>query len=89
MPKLFASFGRNDDDPPGGNNHEMGSARMGRDPASSVLNAFNQCHDVPNLYVTDGACMTSSACQNPSLTYLALTARAAAHAVDQLKRGIL
>jgi choline dehydrogenase-like flavoprotein len=75
--------------PPGTANHEMGSARMGRDPRSSVLDAFNRCHDVPNLYVTDGACMTSSACQNPSLTYLALTARACDHAVGRLRRGEL
>ena len=67
--------------------HEMGTARMGRDPATSVLNAHNQAHDVPNLYVTDGSCMTSSACQNPSLTYMALTARAAAHAEQEMERG--
>ena len=65
--------------------HEMGTARMGRDPKSSVLNAWNQVHACKNVYVTDGACMTSSACQNPSLTYMALTARAAHHAVDELK----
>jgi choline dehydrogenase-like flavoprotein len=69
--------------------HEMGTARMGRDPATSVLNEFNQAHDVPNLFVTDGATMTSSACQNPSLTYMALTARAAAAAIDMLKTGSL
>ena len=62
--------------------HEMGTARMGRDPRTSVLNANNQAHDVPNLYVTDGACMTSSACQNPSITYMALTARAVDHATS-------
>src|SRR5581483_3405597 len=56
--------------------HEMGTARMGKDPKTSVLNGFNQMHDVKNVYVTDGACMSSSACQNPSLTYMALTARA-------------
>ena len=67
--------------------HEMGTARMGRDPKTSVLNAFNQCHDAPNVFVTDGSCMASTACQNPSLTYMALTARACAYAVDQLKRG--
>ncbi len=67
--------------------HEMGTARMGRDPRESVLNAHNQCHDVPNVYVTDGACMTSSSCVNPSLTYMALTARAASHAADELARG--
>ncbi|KTE19835.1 GMC family oxidoreductase [Sphingopyxis sp. H050] len=69
--------------------HEMGGARMGADPKQSVLNAFNQAHDVPNLLVTDGACMNSSACQNPSLTYMALTARACDNAVKQLKEGAL
>jgi len=71
--------------PPGLLVHEMGTARMGHDPATSVLNGRNQAHDVPNLFVTDGAAMTSSACQNPSLTYMALTARAAASAVELLK----
>ncbi|MGN6509374.1 MAG: GMC oxidoreductase, partial [Chitinophaga sp.] len=66
--------------------HEMGTARMGRDPKTSVLNAHNQLHEVPNVFVTDGAAMTSSACQNPSLTYMALTARACAFAVDELKK---
>jgi choline dehydrogenase-like flavoprotein len=66
--------------------HEMGAARMGRDPKTSVLNAWNQVHACKNVYVTDGSCMTSSACQNPSLTYMALTARAANHAVEELKR---
>jgi len=66
--------------------HEMGAARMGRDPKTSVLNAWNQVHACKNVYVTDGACMVSSACQNPSLTYMALTARAANHAVEELKR---
>jgi choline dehydrogenase-like flavoprotein len=66
--------------------HEMGTARMGRDPRTSVLNAYNQVWDAPNVYVTDGACMTSASCVNPSLTYMALTARAAAHAVGELKR---
>ena len=65
--------------------HEMGAARMGRDPKTSVLNAWNQVHACKNVYVTDGACMTSSACQNPSLTYMALTARAAKHAVEELE----
>ena len=65
--------------------HEMGAARMGRDPKTSVLNGWNQVHACKNVYVTDGACMTSSACQNPSLTYMALTARAVNHAVDELK----
>ena len=67
--------------------HEMGGARMGLDPRTSVLNAYNQAHDVPNLFVTDGAAMASSACQNPSLTYMALTARACANAVSMLKEG--
>lgn len=69
--------------------HEMGTARMGRVPESSVLNAHNQVWDSPNVFVTDGSCMTSAGCQNPSLTYMALTARAAAFAVDELKRGNL
>jgi choline dehydrogenase-like flavoprotein len=72
---------------PGNTNHEMGTARMGRDPGTSVLNGWNQAWDVPNLFLTDGACMTSSGNQNPSLTYMALTARACHHAVDELKRG--
>ncbi|HKU13643.1 MAG TPA: GMC family oxidoreductase [Steroidobacteraceae bacterium] len=65
--------------------HEMGTARMGKDPKTSVLNKWNQVHACPNVYVTDGACMASSACQNPSLTYMALTARAVDHAVAGLK----
>ncbi|MBA4761773.1 GMC family oxidoreductase [Sphingomonas sp.] len=69
--------------------HEMGGARMGTDPATSVLNKWSQSHDVPNLFVTDGAQMSSSACQNPSLTYMALTARACDHAVSLLRSGIL
>ena len=71
---------------PGNANHEMGTSRMGRDPKTSVLNGHNQAWDVPNLFITDGACMTSSGCQNPSLTYMALTARACAYAVGELKR---
>jgi choline dehydrogenase-like flavoprotein len=59
---------------------------MGRDPKTSVLNAHNQVWDAPNVYVTDGACMTSAACVNPSLTYMALTARAVDHAVSELKK---
>ena len=74
---------------PGLGIHEMGTARMGRDPKTSVLNGWCQAHDVPNLFVTDGAGMTSSACQNPSLTYMALTARACDYAVGLLKRGEL
>jgi choline dehydrogenase-like flavoprotein len=60
---------------------------MGCDPSSSVLNGFNQAHAVPNLFVTDGSCMTSSSCVNPSITYMALTARAADYAVRQLRDG--
>ncbi|CAM4090429.1 GMC oxidoreductase [Zobellia nedashkovskayae] len=67
--------------------HEMGTARMGRDRKTSVLNGNNQVHDVPNVYVTDGSFMTSASCVNPSLTYMAFTARAADHAVKQLKKG--
>jgi choline dehydrogenase-like flavoprotein len=67
--------------------HEMGTARMGRDPKSSVLNEWNQVWDAKNVFVTDGAAMTSAACQNPSLTYMALTARAADYAVSELKKG--
>lgn len=66
--------------------HEMGTARMGRDPRTSVLNQWNQLHDVPNVFITDGSCMASSACQNPSLTYMALTARACDYAVRELKK---
>ena len=76
----------NDELPPGLCIHEMGTARMGRDPKTSVLNGWNQAHDVPNLFVTDGACMASSGNQNPSITYMALTARACDYAVEQLKR---
>jgi choline dehydrogenase-like flavoprotein len=71
---------------PGMGIHEMGTARMGRDPKSSVLNSHNQVWDAPNVFVTDGSCMASTACQNPSLTYMALTARAADFAVEELKR---
>src|SRR5690606_2293129 len=74
---------------PGNAIHEMGTARMGRDPRTSVLNGHNQVHAAKNVFVTDGACMTSSACQNPSLTYMALTARAAAFAVSELHKGHL
>ena len=67
--------------------HEMGTARMGHDPKTSVLNGFNQMHEVKNVFITDGACMASSACQNPSITYMALTARAVDYAVKELKKG--
>ena len=76
-------------DPPGFAIHEMGTARMGKDPKTSVLNAQNQAHDVANLFITDGSAMTSSSCVNPSLTYMALTARACDHAVGLMKRGEL
>ena len=78
-----------EDNPPGLTIHEMGTARMGRDPKTSVLNAYNQTHDVPNLFVTDGASMTSSSCVNPSITYMALTARACDYAVRIMDRGEL
>ncbi len=67
--------------------HEMGTARMGHDPKTSVLNGFNQMHEVKNVFITDGSFMTSAACQNPSLTYLAFTARAVDYAVRELKKG--
>jgi choline dehydrogenase-like flavoprotein len=91
---LAAAGGRNietfaGDDPPGFCIHEMGTARMGREAKTSVLNAFNQCHDVKNLFITDGAAMASSSCVNPSLTYMALTARACDYAVGQMKKGEL
>ncbi|MBT8183431.1 MAG: GMC family oxidoreductase, partial [Eudoraea sp.] len=71
---------------PGYGIHEMGTARMGRDPKTSVLNGTNQVHAAKNVFVTDGACMTSSSCVNPSLTYMAITARAANHAVSEMKK---
>lgn len=83
----FKEVGTYDDiGAPGLGIHEMGTARMGRDPKTSVLNGNNQVHAVKNVYVTDGAAMTSAGCQNPSLTYMALTARAANHAVEELKK---
>jgi choline dehydrogenase-like flavoprotein len=82
--KPFVDF-----DPPGFSIHEMGTARMGRDRKTSVLNAYNQSHDVRNLFITDGGAMVSSSCVNPSLTYMALTARACDYAVQQMKRGEL
>ncbi len=74
---------------PGNANHEMGTVRMGRDPKTSVLNGWNQAWDVPNLFVTDGGFMTSSSCQNPSLTYMAMTARACDHAVREMTKRAL
>ena len=67
--------------------HEMGTARMGRDPKTSVLNSYNQIWDAKNVFVTDGSFMTSANCVNPSLTYMAMTARAADYAVKELKKG--
>ncbi|HMF53494.1 MAG TPA: GMC oxidoreductase, partial [Edaphobacter sp.] len=67
----------------------LGSARMGHDPKTSVLNGWNQAHDIKNLFVTDGSFMVSSGWQNPSLTYMAMTARACDYAVNQMKRGEL
>ena len=81
--------GRDGDGTLGRGIHEMGSARMGKDPKTSVLNKFNQVWDAPNVFVTDGAFMTSASCVNPSLTYMAFTARAANHAVEELKKGNL
>jgi choline dehydrogenase-like flavoprotein len=74
---------------PGLDIHEMGGVRMGRDPSTSMLNEWNQLHNCKNVFVTDGACMTSVGNQNPSLTFMAITARAANHAVEELKRGNL
>jgi len=81
--------GRDGDGTIGRGIHEMGTARMGHDRKTSVLNKWNQVWDAPNVYVTDGACMTSANCVNPSLTYMALTARAADHALSELKKGNL
>ncbi len=74
---------------PGLDIHEMGGVRMGKDPKTSLLNKWNQFHQVPNVFVTDGACMASTSTQNPSITFMALTARAANHAVDEMKLGNL
>jgi len=79
----------NDATAPGACIHEMGTARMGHDPKTSVLNKWNQLHEVPNVFVTDGSCMTSSATQNPSITYMALTARAVDYADKQMKKGLI
>jgi choline dehydrogenase-like flavoprotein len=75
--------------PPGADIHEMGGVRMGRDSKTSMLNANSQLHSCKNVFVTDGACMTSTATQNPTLTYIALSARAANYAVEELKKGKL
>jgi choline dehydrogenase-like flavoprotein len=74
---------------PGNDIHEMGGVRMGKDPKTSMLNAWNQLHHCKNVFVTDGACMTSTSTQNPSLTFMAISARAANYAIEQLKKGTL
>jgi choline dehydrogenase-like flavoprotein len=74
---------------PGLDIHEMGGVRMGKDPKTSMLNKWNQFHNCPNVFVTDGACMTSTGTQNPSLTFMAITARAANYAADEFKKGNL
>jgi choline dehydrogenase-like flavoprotein len=73
--------------PPGADIHEMGGVRMGNDPQTSLLNKWNQLHHCKNVFVTDGACMTSTGTQNPTLTFMAITARAADHSVGELKKG--
>jgi choline dehydrogenase-like flavoprotein len=73
--------------PPGSDIHEMGGVRMGKDPKNSLLNEWNQLHHCRNVFVTDGACMTSTGSQNPTLTFMALTARAANRAFEELKKG--
>ena len=73
--------------PPGSDIHEMGGVRMGHDPKTSLLNKWNQLHECKNVFVTDGACMTSTGTQNPTLTFMAITARAANYAVEELKKG--
>jgi choline dehydrogenase-like flavoprotein len=84
----FINVEKTDYSMPGGSAiHEMGTVRMGRDPKTSVLNGFNQTHAIKNIFITDGSCMTSSACQNPSLTYMALTARACDFAVSEMKKN--
>ena len=75
--------------PPGLDIHEMGGARMGKDPKTSLLNEWNQLHHCKNVFVTDGACMTSTGNQSPSILYMALTARAVNHAVKEAKKGNL
>jgi choline dehydrogenase-like flavoprotein len=90
---LDAGFGNIDafnyNKPGGSTIHEMGTARMGKDPKTSVLNGNNQIHAAKNVFVTDGSCMASSACQNPSLTYMALTARACDFAINETKKGAI
>ena len=69
--------------------HEMGTARMGHDPSTSVLNKWNQAHEVPNLFISDGSFMASGACQNPSLSYMAFSARAADHAAELMRENVI
>lgn len=86
----FTDIQTNDDHrAPGLDIHEMGGVRMGKDPKTSMLNKWNQMHNAPNVFVSDGACMTSTSTQNPSLTYMAITARASNYAIEQLKKGEL
>jgi choline dehydrogenase-like flavoprotein len=75
--------------PPGSDIHEMGGVRMGNDPKTSLLNKWNQLHHCKNVFVTDGGCMTSTGTQNPTLTFMAITARAANHAIEELRKGNL
>ena len=74
---------------PGNDIHEMGGVRMGKNPKTSLLNAWNQMHECKNVFVTDGACMTSTSTQNPSLTFMAISARAANYAIQQMKKGLI
>jgi choline dehydrogenase-like flavoprotein len=86
----FTNIKVNDDKRlPGLDIHEMGGVRMGSNPKTSLLNGWNQLHACPNVFVTDGACMTSTSTQNPSLTYMAITARAVDFAVKSLKNGLI
>jgi choline dehydrogenase-like flavoprotein len=86
----FVNIKANDTEtPPGSDIHEMGGVRMGRDPKTSMLNEWNQVHACKNVFVTDGACMTSTGTQNPTLTFMAITARAANRAVDEMKKNNL
>ena len=86
----FVNIKKNDNKRrPGNDIHEMGGVRMGKDPKTSLLNEWNQLHECKNVFVTDGACMTSTSTQNPSLTFMAITARAANYAVEQMKKELL
>jgi choline dehydrogenase-like flavoprotein len=86
----FTNIRANDSKQPAGLDiHEMGGVRMGKDPKTSMLNGFNQLHACKNVFVTDGACMTSTSTQNPSLTYMAFSARAVDYAVKEMRKGSL